>query len=173
MTDERGQLVVLAAAALALALVPMALAYLQLGYHADVQTGPDRTTLSDVDRSLDRALVAASDGIPDSYDWDNRSEAVTTLRNRVRPSLDSLRGSGLDSGTAVTLSYNESRAQAWATNHCPSGPDRAFGPCRSDRGVVVQERNGKTHILVATVDVSVTNPDGERRATRVVTAPAG
>ena len=173
MTEERGQLVVLAAAALALALAPMALAYLQLGYHADAQAEPDRTTLADAERTLARALVDATDGLSGRFDWGERSTAVRTLGERLDPSLDALRGSGLDSGAAVRVTYNDSRAQVWAADNCPSGPDRAFGPCRADRGVVVQERDGETHVLGVAVDVSITTPDGERSATRLVTAPAG
>lgn len=173
MRRNRGQLVVLAAAALAIALVPMALAYLQLGYHADVQTAPAEGTLPGVDRTLERTLAAASAGIPERYDWSERTAAVTTLRDRLDPSLRSIRRSKLDSGTAIQISYNDSRARDWASTHCPRGPARQFGPCRTDRGVVVQERAGETHVLAAAVDVTVTHPDGDTHATTVVTAPSG
>lgn len=174
MTRNRGQLVLLAAAALAIALVPMALAYLQLGYHGDVRTQPGTDdALPGVERTLDRALVTASADIPADYDWSERSAAVTTLRERLDPSLDSLRRARLDDGTAVGIAYNDTRARAWAADNCPSGPDRNFGSCRADRGVVVQERDGGTHVLAVAVDVSVAEPNGERRAGLVVTTPAG
>jgi len=70
VTRSRGQLVVLAALALALALVPMTLAYLQLGYDEDVET----TTVTDdstrdVERTLQRALIDAAGDVPARYDW--------------------------------------------------------------------------------------------------------
>jgi hypothetical protein len=173
MRRNRGQLVVLAAAALAIALVPMALAYLQLGYHEDVRTSPEEETLTAIDRTLSRALVTASDDVPATYDWDERSAAVTSVRDALAPSLSTLRRSGLDSGTAVRITYNDSRAQAWERTNCPGGPARDFGPCRADRGVVVQERAGQTHVLAVAVDVSVTQPDATRNATLVVRTTAG
>jgi hypothetical protein len=165
---------VLAAAALAIALVPMALAYLQLGYHEDVRTvSSDDETLPDVERTLNRDLAAASDGLAVDSGWDERGAAVTTFRERLEPSLMALRRAGLDGGTTVQISYNDSRAGAWAADHCPTGPDREFGRCLTDRGVVVQERDGWTHVLAVAVDVSVTEPDATTRATVVATAPAG
>ncbi len=172
MTDDRGQLVVLAAAALALALVPMALAYLQLGYHAESQSADERTTLTDVDRPLSRTLVEASNGVPGVHGWDDRSAAVSTVRQRLNSSLQTLRRSGLERGSAVRISYNGSRAQAWVSANCPGGPDRAFGSCRADRGVVVQNRSGSTHVLAVAVDISITAQSGDRETTRILTAPA-
>ena len=172
MTRDRGQLVVLAAAALAIALVPMALAYLQLGYHEDVQTATvDTDTLPDVERSLHRALVSESSDLPARYAWSNRSGAVTRLRDRLRPTIESLTDSRLESGTALTISYNDSRALRWADTACPSGPGRDFGTCRADRGVVVQERVGRAHALAVAVDVTVTRPDGTASATFVLSGP--
>lgn len=174
MTRERGQLVVLAAAAIAIALVPMALAYLQLGYHEDVQTATvSDDTVPAVERTLHRSLVSTSSDIPARYSWQNRSDAVTTLRERLQSSVESLSTSSLDDGTAIEIAYNHSRAQSWESTHCPRGPDRDFGPCQTDRAVVIQERDGETHILAVAVDVHVTASDGSVQVTTVVTAPAG
>ncbi|WP_302082520.1 DUF7261 family protein [Salinibaculum rarum] len=174
MTRERGQLVVLAAAAIAIALVPMALAYLQLGYHEDIQTATvDDETVPEVERTLERSLVAASSDIPAKHSWDNRSGAVTTLRDQLQPSIDSLTTAALGDGTAIDVSYNNSHAQAWEREHCPQGPDRSFGPCQTDRGVVIQNRDSRTHVLAVAVDIQLTTPDRTARGTTVLTVPIG
>jgi hypothetical protein len=172
VTRERGQLVVLAAAALAIALVPMAFAYLQLGYNVDVQTATvDEDRIPSVERTLTRSLVTASSGVPGSHDWSNRSAAVDELRERLQSTVRSLQRAGLDDGTAVRIAYNDTRARALADANCPTGPDRAFGSCLADRGVVVQERDGRTHVLGIAVDVTVTRPDGSTSTTTVIGAP--
>lgn len=170
MTRERGQLVVLAAAAIAIALVPMALAYLQLGYHADIRTATvEDDTVPAVERTLHQSLISASSDIPARHGWRNRSDAVTTLRERLQPSIDSLSTARLDGGTAIEVTYNGSRAKAWESEHCPGGPDRDFGSCRTDRAVVIQERDGRTHVLAIAVDVRVTTADSTAQVSIVVT----
>ncbi|MEF8781793.1 MAG: hypothetical protein V5A39_14090 [Haloarculaceae archaeon] len=166
---RRGQLVLLAAAVLAVALVPVALAYLQLGYHGDVDAAStDDAVLRDGERTLDHALHDAVDGIPERHPWSNRTEAVTEVRHRLRDDLSALNQSGVKSGTAYAVSYNHSRAIAWADENCPSGPARKFGSCRADRGVVVQSRANQTHVLAVTFDLRVTTSDGHWRATSTV-----
>lgn len=164
---ERGQLVLLAAVALAAALVPLAVAYLQLGYQATVDA--DRDPIREIRGTVDRALEDAADGVPDRQPWSDRAAAVTALRDRLRSTLATLNESRLDAGRAVAVTYNTTRGQAWADDHCPAGPDRQFGSCRVDRGVVVQDRDGRTHVLAVALDVDVAGPDGEQRATIVVT----
>lgn len=157
---DRGQLVLLAAAAIALVLVPMLFAYLQLGYHPEVAT-PHADHASDVERTLDRALVEAADGIPANHTWDDRDDAVTTIRDRLAPTFESLNTSALARGTAIQVSLNRSRARSVANASCPDGPGRDFGPCEADRGVVVQDRAGLTHVVATAVDVRVTGHESE------------
>lgn len=166
---NRAQLVLVAAVVMTAALVPLALAYLQLGYQASIPVADD--PVRDATDTLDRALVDAGDGIPDSYDWTDREGAVDTLRQRLSPTLSTLNRSRLDDDTALAVTYNATRASAWASANCPGGPGRAFGPCRADRGVVVQDRSGQTHVLAVAVDVRVTGPTTDHRASAVVTHP--
>lgn len=170
MTDlsrrEGGQLVLVAAVALAAALVPLAVAYLQLGYQATVDA--DRSPIQDIRGTLDRALVDAAGDVPDQYPWSDRTAAVTAVRDRLRPTLATLNTSRLAAGRAVAVTYNATRGQAWVDSHCPAGPDRQFGSCRVDRGVVVQDRAGRTHVLAVAVDVAVAGPNAEQRAVIVV-----
>jgi hypothetical protein len=157
----RGQLVLVAAAALAVALVPLVLAYLGLGYHDDIHAGSGTAPAGQTETALDRALHDAADGVPSEYSWRERSAAVDTVRDRLAGPIASITAGSLDRGTAVTVGYNETRAARWAAEHCPGGPDRQFGACRADRGVIVQERDGRTHVLGAAFDVTVTTPDRE------------
>lgn len=166
---RRGQFVLLAAAALAVALVPMTLAYLQLGYHGDVgaaDVGSD--PIHDAERFLDRSVQNAVAGIPDDHAWSNRTGAVTTVRGRLEADLSTVARSRVEEGIVHNVTYNDSRAAAWETDNCPGGPDRQFGSCDVDRGVVVQERAGRTHVLAVAFDVRVTTADSRWRATLVV-----
>lgn len=157
---DRGQIVLLAAVAIAVALVPMLLAYMQLAYHPAV-AGPQPDYASDVERTLERSLANVSEGIPTNYAWSDRDAAVTELREGLAPTLDSLNRSALARGTAIQVSFNTSRAAARANATCPGGPGREFGPCEADRGVVVQERAGGTHVLAAAIDVRVIGQESE------------
>lgn len=173
MRGNRGQLVVLAAVALALALVPMTLAYLQLGYDGDVEaTTVIDDTPRDVRRTLQRALVDATAEVPARHGWAGREAAAESVRDRLRPTIHSVTTTGTDGTGAVTVSYNDTRASTWAAANCPDGPARHFGPCRSDGGLVVQERAGRTHVLALAVDVTVTTDDTERATTTILTVPA-
>lgn len=166
---RRGQLVLLAAAALALALVPMALAHLQLGYDDDVHSATvDDQILSETERTLQRALDDAAAPIPAQYDWSRRSAAVTAVRSQLDPTLATLDTSRLAAGTVLQVSYDRVRARAWTGTQCPRGPARQFGSCRADRGVVVQERAGQTHVLAVAFQIRVTTPRGDWRAVSVV-----
>jgi len=160
-------MVLLAAVAIGVALVPMLLAYLQLGYHPDVAgPGPDHTRSTE--RTLERSLVNASEGVPASHAWSDRSAGVTAVHERMNATLRSLNRSALGRGTALQVSFNDSLATRWANASCPGGRGREFGACEADRGVVVQERVGRTHVVAAGFDVRVVTRDGETRARTVV-----
>ncbi|QIO22042.1 hypothetical protein [Haloarcula sp. JP-L23] len=166
---RRGQLVLVAAALVAVALAPVVLAYLQLGYHDDVRAtaeygDPTAGTL----RVLDRAVATTSSDVPGDYSWARRTVAVTSVRDELRPTLARLRTVRIERGTVTAIAYNASVATAWADASCPSGPDRQFGDCVADRGVVVQNRTDRTHVLGVAVDVTTTTERGETTITVVV-----
>jgi hypothetical protein len=166
---DRGQLVLLAAAALAIALAPMALAHLQLGYDEDVESHTiERPPLGDTERVLHRAVDAARADVPSQYDWADRSDAITAVRDRLRPTLTSLNQSRLQKGTVTAVSYDHQRAAELAASDCPGGPHREFGPCIADSGVVVQERRGETHVIAVAFDIESTTARGEWRTSAVV-----
>lgn len=168
MTRGRGQLVLLAAVVLAVALVPMTLAYLQLGYSDDTTAVVSDSPVRNADRLLTRTTVDALDGIQGEYDWTARDAAVEAFRDRLSPSLRTLNRSRIQSGTVYRVTYNATTARTWSQSNCPGGPDRQFGPCRTIGGVVVQDRAGRTHVLAAVFDVRVTTPRGEWGATTAI-----
>jgi hypothetical protein len=157
--QDRGQLVLLAAVALAVALVPLVLAYLQLGYHDDIHAGTGQSHTQQAESTLERGVHDVAREIPAEYTWADRSAAVDAVQTRLEPTVQAIATSGLSRGTAAGVRYNQTRAQDWADTNCPGGPDRQFGPCLAAEGVVVQERQGRAHVLAVAVDIRVTGPD--------------
>lgn len=95
-----------------------------------------------------------------------------TVRDELRPTLTRLRTARIERGTVTSVAYNGSTATTWEDTTCPAGPDRQFGDCVADRGVVVQDRLGRTHVLAVAVGVTTTTERGETTVT-VVVEPAG
>nr|WP_137283748.1 hypothetical protein [Halorussus salinisoli] len=97
---------------------------------------------------------------------------MSAVRADMRPRLEALRSSRVESGTVYQVGYNQTAASAWRQANCPGGPDtdRQFGDCEARQGVVVQERAGETHVLAVAFDVGVTTEDSEMDLTLVVRA---
>lgn len=168
MSRSRGQLVLVAAAVIAVALVPMVAAYLQLGYHADVEaSGTHRHPADNAERVLERAVHNASVAVAGEYDWNRRDRAVDDLNDTLAPFVAQVEQSRLESGVVYAVEQNGSVATAWATANCPSGPNRDFGPCETRGGVVVQERAGEAQPLAVALDVRVTTAETETQLTFV------
>ena len=170
-TGERAQLVLAAAAVVAVALAPVVVAYLQLGYHGDVAASegfdaPDRNA----DRLLSRAVHDAAGEVSGDAAWEDRAGAVESVRDDLEPRVDALRSSRVESGTVYRVGYNQSAAESWGRRNCPDGPDRQFGDCEARQGVVVQERAEEVHVLAVAFDVQVTTERGEMDVTTVVRA---
>ncbi len=146
-----------AAAVVAVALAPVVFAYLQLGYHADVAASDDYDApVRNADRVLSRAVADATAGVPSIYRWESRSAAVSSVRRRLSDDLETLRAARVESGTVYRVRYNRSAASRVANGDCPDGPNRQFGACEAEHGVVVQNRSGETHVLAVAFDVHVT-----------------
>ena len=168
MRAGRGQFVLLATVVLVVALVPIVVAYLQLGYHADVATSPiDSDPLADTERVLSRAVHDAGDDLPGSYAWKRRSAAERHVRGALEPGLRAVNRSRLRSGTVIRVTYNDSRARGWSETECPGGPNRQFGACVVADGLVFQNRAGRTHLLAAAFDVAVVGDRARQRYTTV------
>lgn len=166
---ERAQLVLAAAAVVAVALAPVVFAYLQLGYNGDVVASDEYDApVENAQRVLSRAVHDATRNVPTSYRWESRDAAIAAVRSDLRSDLETLRSSRVEVGTVYRVSYNQSAARTWRTDNCPRGPNRQFGGCVAERGVVVQNRGGETHVLAAAFDVRVTTERGWYEVTTVV-----
>jgi len=146
----------------------MLTAFLQLGYHADVATSGDERVVADGESYLQRVTHDAARDLRGEYDWSQRDAAVTALRSALEPRLATLERSRAGAGVAATGTLNRTAAERWADTHCPSGTGREFGPCRADRGVVVQERDGRTLVVGVAYDLGVTTEQSTTRLTTVV-----
>lgn len=168
---RRAQLVILAAVLVTVALVPVVLAYLQLGYHADVRaSGAEDDPTRDATGVLVRAVHDASADVPGEYQWSRRSAAVTAVRTDLAPRIETVETARVEDGIARNVAYNQSLASRWAGSNCPDGPARQFGSCEAIAGVVVQERAGRTHVLAVAVDVRTTTEDELTRVATVLEA---
>lgn len=179
MIDERsrrgrGQLVLVAAGIIAVAMVPILVSYLQLGYAADVHASDDYTQpAANAERVLERAVHNASTAIRGEYAWGERSAAVSEVRSRLAPRLSILEAARVSQGTGYLVSYNQSAAAVWAAGQCPGGNGRSFGPCQVRDGVIVQERVGSTHLVAVAFDVTIVLEHGQIDETVVVRAIGG
>lgn len=174
MRRDRAQLVLAAAAIVAVALAPVVLAYLQLGYHADVEASTKfDDPAADAVRALERITHEATVGIPANYSWHDRDNAVGAVRGRLAPRLRALEAARVTEGTAIEIQYNATAADEWTASNCPTGPGRQFGACAARDGVVVQDRTGETHPLAVAYDVTVVTDRGRTRLTVVVRAVGG
>ncbi|WP_157744224.1 DUF7261 family protein [Halopenitus persicus] len=175
---DRGQLVLLAAVTLALALVPLALAYLQLGYAGDVAREPavetagpagfpggaDAAVLEAVDRT---ATIRIGD-VAGAYGWSDRRAAVSAYHDGLEGDLDAVEGATIRDGTVIAVTAAPSVAAARSAASCPAGPNRVFGGCEADRGVVVQDRAGTTTVVAVALKVDIRRASGTTTATVVV-----
>jgi len=164
--SRRGQLVVLAAAVVAVALLPVLAAYAQLGYQPAADAGPG-DPLGDTRRALERALPAATDGVPATYAWPERVNATAAVREALAPVLAGLRDGG-PPGVARSVELNQTVARRVSRRACPGGPARQFEACLAFDGVVVQRRANRSHVVAVAATVSQVGPDGTVRGTVVV-----
>jgi len=177
MTRDRGQLVLLAAAVVVTALVPMLLAYAQLtagvGAGSDAaDTAAEQATLDDSTRALERAVgdatLALSNASADRHD----AVARRTI-SRLGPTVTALESSGTNRGVVVSITRNDTAARRWARGVCPRGRARAFGACVATEGIVTQTRANSTALVAVAVDISVRGADGTATTTLVVRGVRG
>ncbi|RLM90123.1 hypothetical protein D3D02_04910 [Halobellus sp. Atlit-38R] len=169
--DDRAQIVLVAAAVVAVAFLSMTLAYAQLGYDADrtAAGAVDVASLAEIDRSLTASFRAAvrdaETDVGRDVSWRDRRSLVERIRTAVGTDIDRLERSHADESRAVTVTFDDAAATRWAAEHCPSGRGRDFGPCRAIDGVVVQERAGETTVVAAAVSVRIVSPAESTTAT--------
>ncbi len=151
---SRGQLVLVAAAFVALALVPMAFAYVQLG-HDPGAADPATVDADGLRATVDAAADAAAANVSGRAGWAARSTAVASANATFRAELARATGAYADRGVLVTVTADDAAADRWAAERCPSGEMRRFGACEGRDGFVVQERAGEVHVVGVAVTVRV------------------
>lgn len=164
---ERGQLVLAAAAVIAVALTPVLFAYLQLGYHPDVSTD-EQVSGERAVAFLDRSVHDAAAATAGDYTWDERERMAAAMQDELRSSLETLETSRIRAGVSHRVEYNRTAATAWVTEHCERDAGRRFGACVAEGGIVLQERAGEAVFLAAAFDVTIVAPEGETVLTVVV-----
>ncbi|WP_375797397.1 hypothetical protein [Halobellus sp.] len=173
--DDRGQVVLVAAAVVAVALLAMTAAFAQFGYDADRRAAAegDVASLSAVDRSLTVSFRAATlDATAGDHTvaWRDRRAVGTRIRASMLADIDRLERSHAERGRSLSATFAAAEATRWAQTRCPSGRGRTFGACRAIDGVVVQERAGRTTPVAAVVRVRIVSPTESSTAVFVVRA---
>ena len=169
---DRGQLVLVAAAVVAIGLAPVLFAYLQLGYHPDVETRPDVSGGQAVEY-LDRSVHDAAADTAGEYSWADRNGMAAAVRDRINDDLKTLERARLEEGVTYLVGYNQTAAEAWVGDSCVGGDGKRFGDCTVDGGVAMQDRAGEAVLLGVAFDVRVVGPDGESESTVVVEVGCG
>ena len=172
--DDRGQLVLLAAGVIAIALLPIVFAYFQLGYTGDVRAGeevaaPDTETL----RALERAAFDAGSEVQGTYPAGQSDAARSAFLDRFEQRVDAIETARLESGVVVEVDRNRTAASTWSTRNCPGGPGQEFGACTVDTATVLQDRAGDVHVLAVGVDVRIATADGHVEGTYVLNVELG
>lgn len=172
--DDRGQLVLVAAAVVAVALLPVVIAYTQLGYSGVATTEPTATTPeADAVDALERAAFEAAVDRQGEAAWANRSRVAVAVRDEFDDRAAAIERRDLEGGRHHVVERNATAATAWADERCPSGDGREFGACEAVAGVVLQERAGDAHVLAVAVDVRTVTEDGSYDGTYVLDAALG
>lgn len=158
---------------LALALIPLGFAYLQLGYHADVQAaGAEQSPGSETLRLLERAVHEASDEAV-GHPWTGRVGAAAQVNRTLKEDVDTIEAARVERGIAAEIRQNASEATVWAASNCPGGSGQNFGDCETRGGLVLQDRAGETHLVAVAFDVTVVSERGETELTVVIRVVGG
>ena len=171
---DRGQIVLVAAAVVAIALLSMTLAYAQLGYDAD-RTGAgtvEVASVSELDRSLTASLrvtareMRHADDAPASRDHRAAAERVGASLSATGDRLERVHAG---ESRSLIIELDDTAATRWARERCPDGRGRHFGPCRAVEGVVVQERADDPAVVAAAFRIRIVSPAESTTVTLVST----
>jgi hypothetical protein len=174
LTSRRGQLVLVAAGVIAVGLLPVVLAYTQLGYAGMAATEPTATpSTTDATRAIERAAFDASAPAQGVRPWAARGAVADRVADRFDGRVASVETGGVERGVVHEIERNQSAAADWASTNCPGGPNRQFGPCEADAGVVVQERGGDVHVVAIAVDLRTVTEGATHAGTYVLDAEVG
>lgn len=167
MTRQRGQVVLVAAAVVAVALVVMLLAAFQLGYQP-ASAGGEPPDVERVEAPLSDAVGRGANEAAGRFSWSQRASAAVVVRAELDAAIARVESAGVDDDVVYRVRRNETVAPAVASDLCVRGPDREFGECAAHGAVLFQERAGEAHVLGVVVDVRIVGPNRVTRATLVV-----
>lgn len=174
LASRRSQLVLVAAGVIAIGLLPIVLAYTQLGYAGVATTDPTASTpTEDARQAVERAAFDASTDLQGLRPWTERDAAVSQVTDRFDARVASIETAGIERGVSHEVERNQSAAVQFATERCPGGPDRQFGACDVEDGVVVQERGADTHVVAIAVDLRTVTEGATYEGTYVLDAEVG
>lgn len=170
--SRRAQVVLAAAVVVAVALVPMLLVYLQLGYPAGAAAeATDDDGLADARHYLDRATTDATEDVR-GLDWSERDTTARRLNSSLANATARLEARGAARDRSYRVAPAPETATRLAREDCPGGEHRAFGACESARGIVLQRRANQTTVVAVAFSIRVRSPRGTTNATVVVRPPA-
>lgn len=174
LAGRRSQLVLVAAGVAAVGLLPVIVAYTQLGYTGVATSEPAATTpTDDAVGALERAAFAASVDAQARSPWSDRRAVASAVATDFDQRAAGIEAGGLGQERVHAIERNASAATTWAGTDCPGGPNRQFGPCQAIDGVVVQDRGGDVHVVAIAVDVRTVVDRGEYSGTYVLEAEVG
>jgi hypothetical protein len=160
--------VLVAAAVVAVALVAMLVAAVQLGYQPTPADASDASDLGDVERPLEKAVRRGATDAAGRFAWAQRDAAAAVALGHLRPAIEAVEGGGVAADVTYRVEQNDDAAAALASEVCPRGEDRVYGECDAVGAFVLQERAGEAHLLGVVVDVRVVGPGRRTRATLFV-----
>lgn len=163
-------MVIVAGAVVAVALIAVLGAVLQLGYHPGHDDGDGLTPPEETRRVVTEVLDTEEETVRESA-WEDRQEAVAALQIALEERFQVLERTPIESIRRVRFAP-EMAAERLA-ELCPRGPGQQFGPCVAIDGVIVQDRGGSTHLVAVVLRVTVTTDESESVVTIVVRPTLG
>ncbi|WP_231858872.1 DUF7261 family protein [Haloquadratum walsbyi] len=183
--DTRGQVVLVAATVVAIALLTMVFAYTQLGSisfdTADeassridtggtiVNPGSPVIALDTVHNQLTASVQAAVFDDRKKHNWNERQRVIERVRTDVTEDFHRIELYHIQEGRSLTLNFAASHAHERAHMQCPGGPNRMFGQCQSVNGIIIQSRAEEVTIVAIAVEVQVISPTETTNATFMIT----
>jgi hypothetical protein len=161
-SGDRGQVVLVAAAVVAVALLSMTVAYAQLGYDADRRGAGARVApVSEIDQGLTGSLRTAAREArhrTDDRSWRDHRAVARRVTESLRSDIDRLERAHAAERRSLSIELQDTAATQWARSRCPDARGRDFGPCRTIGGIVLQKRAGETVVVAAAFRIRIVSP---------------
>jgi hypothetical protein len=167
MRPRRGQVVLVASAVVAVALLTMLLAAFQLGYQPTTSE-VEAADLSRAEEPLSDAVRRGATDAAGRFSWGERAAAAAVVRAELLPAIERVESAGVGADVVYRAERNDTVADGIARERCPRGEDRQFGECAAHGAMLFQERAGDAYLLGVVVDVRVVGPERTTTATLVV-----